>query len=238
MGVDINISKSPGISILTPDGATAEFRAKPTVEFLGYKISSDRISIRDKNVHAIKNWISFLIYSNLLLEPRRGNLIAARVAPPVDRDYVVFLYQIRRYLYGDLSERELRRYLARDTPQIRYRGLMSFYPIVDDEDLLHKLDGWLLHTVYTTLLLRQRMFAAAGITTAAPPHGLSKTDLVNFFATTSAGRTLDLRLVSFARMGKLLMHASKLYGANAIANPLIAYGPAAANRSRRYAGTV
>jgi RNA-directed DNA polymerase len=234
MGVDINLSKSAGISILAPDGAPAEFKAKNSVEFLGYKISSECVSIRDRNVQEIKKWISYLIYSNLLLEPKRGNVVAARVAPSVDRDFVVLIFQLRRYLYGDLSEKQLRRYLAQETPRIRYRGLMSFYPIIDDDELLHGLDGWLLNTIFLTLRVRRRLFEAKGIVALPTPHGLSKRDLLSFVGATSGKATLDLRLPSFARMGKLLRNASKMYGANAIANPLIAYGPAAAQRRQGY----
>ncbi|HVZ35268.1 MAG TPA: reverse transcriptase domain-containing protein, partial [Polyangiaceae bacterium] len=231
MGVDLNLAKSAGIHILTPDGAPAEFKQKPMVEFLGYKISADRISIRTKNVADIKEWISYLLYSNLLEEPKRGNLVAARVAPPVDRDYVVFIFQLRRYLYGDLSEKQLRRYLARDLPRIRYQGLMSFYPILDDEIQLRELDGWLLHSVYTTLRLRRRLFASAGVTALPEPHGLQKGKLPDFFGKSTEGTTLDLRLPSFARMGRLLHRASKIYGANAIANPAAGYGASAARRA-------
>lgn len=231
MGVDLNLAKSAGIHILTPDGAPAEFKQKPMVEFLGYKVSADRLSIRTKNVADIKEWISYLLYSNLLEGPKRGNLVAARVAPPVDRDYVVFLFQLRRYLYGDLSEKQLRRYLARDMPRIRYRGLMSFYPILDDETQLRELDGWLLHTVYTTLRFRERLFVGAGVTQLPGPHGLPKAKLPRFFGKSTEGATLDLRLPSFARMGRLLHRASKLYGANAIANPAAGYGASAARRA-------
>lgn len=164
MGVAINLAKSAGISILTPDGAPAEFKAKSSVDFLGYKISSTCIGIKDRSVRDIKEWVSYLIYSNLLESPKRGVLIPQRVATHVDRDYVVMIFQIRRYLYVDLSETQLRRYLARDTPRIQYHGLMSFYPIVDDERLLRRLDGWLKHTVYTSLRVRARLFQNAGIT--------------------------------------------------------------------------
>jgi len=35
--------------------------------------------------------------------------------------------------YGELSESQLRKYMARQTPLLRYHGLMSFYPVVNDE---------------------------------------------------------------------------------------------------------
>lgn len=234
MGVDLNLGKSPGINILAIPGAQAEFNSKTSVEFLGYSISSEAISIRPKNVAEIKDWISYLVYSNLLEQPLRGNFVAARVAPHIDRDYVVLLFQLRRYLYGDLSESQLRRFLTHDTPRIHYRGLMSFYPIVNDEEQLRSLDGWLLHTVYTTLRRRAALFAPAGLASLPAPHGLSPEGLVHFTGTTSKGPTLDLRLPSFLRMARLLKTASQAHGANAISNRLSAYGLSATRRKLGY----
>ena len=234
MGVDINLDKSSGISILTPTGAPREFKAKSGVEFLGYRISSEHIGIKQKSVDRIKRWISYLIYSNLLREPKAKRLILSRVAPSVDRDYVVMLFQVRRYLYGELGEMQLRRYLARATPPVRYHGLMSFYPIVDDFTLLRELDGWLLHTVYTTLRARGRLFAAAGVTSLPSPHELSEKQLLSFIGKTSNGTPLDLRLPSFARMAKLLRHASSVFGANAVADPSTVYGSVPERPKRGY----
>jgi hypothetical protein len=42
---------------------------------------------------------------------------------------------------------------------------MAFYPLVDDDCLLHSLDGWMLHTVYTSLRERASMLALAGHST-------------------------------------------------------------------------
>src|SRR5277367_4317933 len=88
------------------------------------------------------------------------------------------LAQIRRYLYGELSESQLRKYMARQTPLMRYHGLMSFYPIVNDEALLKALDGWLLNSVYRALRLRAKLFQQAGVRILPPPHNLPKPDLL------------------------------------------------------------
>jgi hypothetical protein len=234
MGVDVNLGKSPGISILTPEEAKAEFKSKSEVEFLGYSISPDGIGIRQKNLGEIKEWIAYLIYVNLLEQPLKGNFVGVRVSPPIDRDYVVLLFQLRRYLYGDLSEKQLRRYLDRDTPRIHYRGLMSFYPILDDEGQLRDLDGWMLHTVRTTLRKRAVLFASAGFSTLPQPHGLTEAQLLQFVGTTSKGTKLDLRLPSFYRMAKLLRTASSIHGANAVSNKLSAYGLSATRRKLGY----
>lgn len=224
MGVAINFDKSAGISLLTPSADSAEFRSKPCVEFLGYQISPSKIGIRQRSIEGLKQKIAWLVFSNLLREPKRANCIAQRTLPKIDRDYVTMLFQIRRYMYGNLSETQLRRYLAKASPRIQYKGLMSFYPIVDDDKLLNELDGWLLHTVYTSLRKRGRLYAQAGLGNLPQPHGLRKKELVSFYGVSSSGAKLDLRLPSFARMSKLLRSATSLHGVGAIANAATLYG--------------
>lgn len=238
MGVEINFSKSPGISILAPRDAASEFKSKSSVDFIGYGISTDRISIRQRSVIRIKKWISYLIYSNLLEAPKRQRFVRDRVAPKVDRDYIVMIFQIRRYLYGELSESQLRRFLARDTPRIHYHGLMSFYPIIDDEAQLRGLDGWMLHTIYTSLRKRAQLLRKAGIRELPAPHGRKKEDLLNFFGKSSAGDTIDLRIPSFARMSKALRRASSAFGANAVANRKTLYGAQSIPDRFEYRGTI
>jgi RNA-directed DNA polymerase len=126
MGVELNFNKSEGISILCPDSVPAEFKHKPSVSFVGYEISSETISMRLSTLTRAKNRLSYLIYSNLLQAPKKNQIVPARVAGSIDLDYVVMLYQIRRYLYGELSESQLRRFMARQTPLMTYHGLMSF----------------------------------------------------------------------------------------------------------------
>lgn len=235
MGVELNLQKSDGISMLVPaEGIdTAELKAKSAIEFVGYRVSLASIGIRDRAVARIKERIAFLIYSNLLQEPKRGTFVAARIAPPIDRDYVVAIGQIRRYLYGDLTESTLRRYLAREKPRLHYKGLMSFYPIVDDEVLLKRLDGWLLHTLHTTLRTRARLFKGPSATSMPQPHGLTPKALLSFVGTTTQGKKLDLRVPSFLRISKLLRNAASAHGANAVANSQTLYG-ATPNRSAGY----
>jgi RNA-directed DNA polymerase len=219
MGVQLNFVKSEGISILCPEDLTAEFKAKSAVSFIGYRIGPKIISMRANTLKRAKDKMSYLIYSNLLQEPKRGNTPIARLAFGIDRDYLIMLAQLRRYLYGELSESQLRKYMARQTPLMRYHGLMSFYPIVNDEVLLKQLDGWLLNSVHRALALRARLFRKAGIKMLPPPHGLQKTALLKLNYRPKPGQFVDLRFPSIARVARLIRRASKTYGASAIANP-------------------
>jgi len=219
MGVELNFNKSEGISILCQENALAEFRYKPAVSFIGYQIGAKQISFRPEKVKDVQRWLSYLIYSNLLQDPKRGTVSADRVTGDIDWDYVVMLAQIRRYLYGELSESQLRKYMARQTPLMRYHGLMSFYPVVNDEALLKHLDGWLLNSVYRALRLRARLLGGLGLSNLPVPHSLSKLQIVSLRHLTREGKKIDLRFPSIARVARLIRRASKTYGASAIAHP-------------------
>lgn len=218
MGVDLNVLKSKGVSLLTPKGMPTEITAQNSLDFLGYTISQKTLSIRSKSIRRIKKHLAYLVYVNLLQEPKRGHFPSSQMLQSIDKGYPVLLYQMRRYLYGGLSEARLRRYLSRQTPQIRYKGLMSFYPIVDDEELLASLDGWLLSTVLRALKLRSALWTQYFPVVMPQPHGMSRSQLLQFRHSTGNGPLEDLRFPSFRRISKLMRRASATYGASAIAN--------------------
>ncbi len=211
MGAEFNLKKSPGVRILIPEEASAELESTTYVEFVGYRVNAKCISIRDNTVKRIKQHIARLIYVNLLQQPKAGRLVANRVTGDYDTDYTIMVAQLRRYLYGDLTEIKLAKYLSGHTPNIAYRGLMSFYPLVDDEHQLRELDGWMLHTVYTTLCRRRRLFNDAGTIPTAIPHKIPNH---HGLLDPALGRR---RLPSFLRIAKFLNKAAQKYGASAVA---------------------
>lgn len=215
MGVEINFLKSEGISLLCPENLKAELQSKSSVSFIGYALGPTKISIRESSLKKAKRHLSYLIYSNLLQAPKKGKCIASRVSGSVDWDYVVMLRQIRRYLYGEMSEAQLRKYLGRQTPRLRFHGLMSFYPVVSDESQLKSLDGWLLNSVHRALRLRGKLFQVNGIKNLPPPHGLSAVQLLNVNV---ANVAVDFRFPSVARISKLIRRAANVYGAAAVAH--------------------
>jgi hypothetical protein len=219
MGVDINFLKSEGISILSPSGLRTEMNSKSSVDFVGYAISSDKISIRSDALAKTKKHLSYLIYSNLLQWPKKGVCLKERIDGGVDWDYVVMLNQVRRYLYGEMSEAQLRKYLARQTPRIKYHGLMSFYPVISDENQLKELDGWLLNSVYRALKLRSSLYSKQGFSHLPLPHSLTKSELLGLKTIVISNKTWDLRFPSVARISKLIRRAANVYGPSAIANP-------------------
>lgn len=143
MGVSVNFLKSDGISLLASPEAPKELAGKDSVSFVGYKIDGQTIGMKPALISRAKRQIIQLVFSNLLQEPLAGVVNPARLTGSIDKDYLVMVNQIRRYLFGNLNEFMVTRYLSRAAPRIHYRGFMSFFPIVDDEKLLQQLDGWL-----------------------------------------------------------------------------------------------
>jgi len=162
-GVKINPTKSEGISLLTKDGLPSEIIAKTSLDFLGYCLSVDRVSIKDKSVQKIRKQISYILYRQLI-QPLKLESLAGQVIPAndIDKSFLSAICEIRRYMYGGLSNKQIRDFLAGRTKRIYFKGVMSFYPLVDDVKQLTCLDGWILSVIYRALKLRCRLLAAHG----------------------------------------------------------------------------
>lgn len=161
-GIQINQQKSKGVRILCPQQMPAELAQRTTsVDFLGYSISVDRVSIKDSSVKKIKRQINYILYKHLI-QPLRGARLRGLVIPSAKGDPALLsaLMEIRRFLYGNLSDDFLRRYLAGSSGRIFYKGVMSFYPLISDKDQMRELDGWLISQVQKTVTLRKKLLMA------------------------------------------------------------------------------
>lgn len=161
-GVDINKEKSDGISLLCDDSMPSEFsRQKSEVEFLGYSISVDRVSIKRKSEEKIKRQITYILYKHLVKPLMKRPLVAVQI-PANDRDKALLsaICEIRRYLYGNLSEDMIAAYLSGRSGRIFFKGVMSFYPIIDDVEQMRRLDGWLVNAIYKSVKKRGRLLAS------------------------------------------------------------------------------
>ncbi|WP_279070899.1 reverse transcriptase domain-containing protein [Microbacterium lacticum] len=131
IGPQINVAKSPGISLLVlPESSEAEMRSTTQVEFLGHGVGIRTTSMRSRSVQRIKRHILELIHNNLIREPANRSQDPSRLFGGIDRDYVVLVYQLRRYLYGTLSETAIRRYQSGAVPRTNLRGVMAYFPLV------------------------------------------------------------------------------------------------------------
>jgi RNA-directed DNA polymerase len=163
-GVEINLHKSDGISLLSKEGMPSEFSSyKTSIDFLGYSLSGDNVSIKNASVNKIKREISYILYRNLI-QPLRGTKLQSVTIPNnnMDTDFVTAIMQIRRYLYGNLSEHMLKSYLNGSYKRLNFKGIMSFYPLIDDIDQMKYLDRWLISTILNALKKRNRLLIRHG----------------------------------------------------------------------------
>ena len=223
MQVAINHKKSRGISLLVPRAwqRDGEIRTKRSIKFLGYRLGLDHCDLSDDSKRRIKQRCQTLIYNNLLREPLSGNQDPNRLLDGLDRDYVTLLSQLRRYLYGGLSEKMVQRYQRGDIPFEHFRGVMSAYPLVDNSPSLKKLDGWLLHSIHRALSRRRFLLQNAGILTHGflpAPHGVDAPKLLQLDNpwSVSPGQAIDMSVPSVRRIAVAMNRAARVHGAGAI----------------------
>lgn len=228
IGSEINEDKSHGIRILTSSSArSVEMSSAAHVDFLGHRLDLHSISMKDASVKKIKNRIKELVYTNLLLEPSKGTQNPGRLTGTnVDRDYLTLIFQLRRYLYGSLSEADLRKFRSGSIPKIKFEGVMSYFPLVNNREELTKLDGWIVTTIWLALRKRARLLKNAGLR-VLPPYGLEKEDLIKFNAQpyNSGHDSMDLRIPSVRRIADVISLAVVTHGLQIVSSkgPLYSY---------------
>lgn len=179
-GVPINPRKSEGISLLTRAGLPAELPSKPAFDFLGYSVGVDEISIKKNAELRIKKQISYLLYKNLI-QPLKDKPLRGLVIPSNDKDPALLtaMMQIRRFMYGGLSRREINEYIKGRKKTIHFKGIMSFYPLVNNLEQLRELDGWLLSVIHRSIHLRSRLLITHGFNRSASfPFNIERKDLI------------------------------------------------------------
>ena len=220
IGTPINVEKSSGIRLLVPEGAPAEIKSTTEVEFIGHRLTLDSIGIKDSVVRRIKKRINELLYFNLIREPAAGTQDLGRLKS-VDRDYVTYIWQVRRYLYGDISERVLRRFEEKGVPRRRFRGVMSFFPLIDDSKQLEALDSWLVCATCLAVRKRGRLLRTMGCPRLPKLHGLVCDELASLITHSgTTGDIVDLRIPSFRRIANVVRKAATQYGTSTVARTL------------------
>lgn len=160
-GTKINLAKSEGISLLTQD-PNPEMRSKSYFDFLGHRISQESVGLRDKTIKRIKSKISQIIQKHLIHYPLKYGFSAKRfsASDKVDWDLVTCINEIRRYVYGKVTEEKINKVLSSKTEPLEFTiSAMSFYPLVDDSQTFRKLDGWLVNSINGSLKKRQEILS-------------------------------------------------------------------------------
>ncbi len=215
-GTKINFLKSPGISLLTQD-SSAEIRNKSSVDYLSHSLSSRGVRISQKSIARMKRRVAKVIYDNLLLQPKRKKFSAARVGIGfADWDLVQCINEIRRYLYGRLTEREISSGISGGRLH-KSLGALTFYPNVDDFGAsdIRSLDGWLLDSLTRAYEKRCKLLSTLSIN-AAP---IEKEKLLSGAWYEFPSVPVETRLPSFYRAWLYVRLASKRYGLDGFPAP-------------------
>lgn len=215
IGTSVNHSKSPGIRLLVnADEQAAELSSTTSVQFLGHSIGIDSVQMNDRAERRIESVLSEIIFSCLLREPLRGNQNLKRFTT-VDRDYVSCIWRLRKYIYGQFSEGELRQLGLSDLPFRKLEGVVAYYALADDEGQWKRLDNWL--GIHLLLALKKRYRLIGDLPSDVTPYSIVMAGDLNALRrlthrSSTTDQVIDLRIPSFKRMNRLVGAAVRQHG--------------------------
>jgi RNA-directed DNA polymerase len=219
--VSINVKKSDGISLLSRDGLAAEIASKPWFNFLGYSISVERVSMRDKTEQRIKKQVSYLLYRNLI-QPLKSTPLKGLIIPANNRDkaLLVAVMQIRRYLYGGLLNRDMVEYVKGRRKSLHFKGVMSFYPLLNNLEQLRALDGWLVSAVDRSVRARSELLLSHGYDRRHSfPFNVSRNEILSKYRKKRVAGKRLLELPSFQLVYKALQRGLMETGIERVMHP-------------------
>lgn len=229
-GISINYEKSPGIKLLDrgkggdvrtffldhDDGGPIE--TIEDLDYLGHNLSAHGVTLSSGAIKKIKRRVSEIIYKHLFLYRRSApNLIDPdRVGPGFyDWDLVTCVNEIRRYLYGGLREQQITPFIRGEGKLPFVRGLLAFYPLIDQPAHLIRLDGWLSNVMHRAVRERIKVLQALGIVQPA----LTKEQLLSGDWYNYPPILNDVRLPSFVRGWRAARRYYLRYGLKSIEPP-------------------
>lgn len=123
-------------------------------------------------------------------------------------------------MYGGLSKGQIKDFLSGRTKRIYFKGVMSFYPLVDDEAQLTRLDGWVLSVIHRVLKLRAKLLARHGYNRSYSfPFNVSRQELLDLCAKKLISGKNLLEIPSFLLIHKALKKGLVESGIERIMNP-------------------
>ncbi|HZC80958.1 MAG TPA: reverse transcriptase domain-containing protein, partial [Nitrospiraceae bacterium] len=166
-GLKVNWEKSPGIRLLTV-APRAELPVTRGVDFLGYRVTSTSIGPSSRTLRRVRRRLGSIINKNLIYYPSRGFFNHARIDPSArDWDLVNCVNELRRYIYGRLTEDDITASMTSTRNFGRRTGLMAYFPSSDSVDRWSKLDGWMLSAVLRAHRERSKLFSSQGVSIRA-----------------------------------------------------------------------
>lgn len=218
-GVAINTEKSMGLKLVTSHSfADAEISSATSISFLGHAISLDAVRPKQSRLKRLKNEVQRLIYLALLKEPLNGTQNLARIARGQDRDYISLIWQLRRKLYGHMSENQLMRFTRGHIPYLGIGGAIAQFSVVTDDTDLREFDRWLELQIWLALKKRSALLRN-NIQYSNEPYiwSLPLPKLRDWagYSTTNS-QYIDFTIPSAIRMINFVQRAIRLHGPSII----------------------
>src|SRR5690606_23890199 len=169
----------------------------------------------------------YLLYHNLI-QPIKVKNIHSRNIPKggLDKNFLSAIMQIRRYLYGNLTEVTLKKYINGTYKVLTFKGIMSFYPLINDTEQLLSLDKWLVSTILNVLALRKRILLSkvSNFDDDQFPYNNTKDNLIlNCKNISISGKKGLMEIPSFLRIYNAMQIGLKNEGIERVMNPQSGY---------------
>lgn len=224
IGAPLNFEKSPGVSLLARnDEERSELPSKTHVSFLGSSIGLDSVTISSGVEKRIKKKVLDLVYENLLREPLRNKQNMRRLEGSTDKDYVTLIWQLRRFIYGGMSESQIKKMKSLPRiPRVGATGAIGSLLWAVDESTLRGLDNFIVDRIYTGLRKRRSLLLPAGRSdlSSIEPWTRKRSELHYLrVRSDTTGQWVDLTIPSFARSKSLAVRSVEEHGPRAAGNP-------------------
>ena len=169
-GLKLNKEKSTGIAMMTD--RHAEMRAIQYFDFLGYRFSDGKLKMPNSTIKRVKSRISNIVNLQLIhyLKYHFNSGRCSSSSPVYDWDLLGAITEIRRYLYGGLTESDLTKFIDKQERLRKVKGLMGFYCLLDDRETLAELDGWLVNMIRRAMVKRNLILKAKFGSTCPTPN--------------------------------------------------------------------
>lgn len=159
-GLKLNEAKSQGIAVVSK--RIQEILTIEGFDYLGYRFSHSGLTTTAKFERNLKLRVSRLLNIYLLDYLQYGqNPDRCSANGGLDWDLLGLIYELRRVIYGGLSEAEIQNFLQGVGKFLRVKGLMGFYCLIEDASKLRDLDGWIVSMVRRAMRTRNRILQAS-----------------------------------------------------------------------------
>jgi len=145
-----------------------------------------------------------------------------------DYDLVGLILELRLSIYGGRREFEIRNFLTRNKRMPKIEGMMSFYCLIEDLEILKSLDGWMVATVRRAMQKRNEMILrrTKGLCSCPTPskQEIISGDWFNRRSWPTASKNLELEMPSFVRGWSAARKHFHSFGFKGVVSPPVSSG--------------